>query len=162
MNDQRNISDIEDDNLKKDAPNLYGIEKQKSFSTPDGYFDEFSSKVISRIADEKTSNRPAWRIILQPRVAIAASVVVVGLAIAAKFVFFNSVEMEETATTEEFFADLSDAELESLSNELFMEDVVTEIVDEGTVPFEHIEDEEAIIEYLLENDIDIHTLSNEL
>lgn len=162
MQDDKQIGHNEDGDLKNSAPHLFGMEKQNPFSTPDGYFDELSSKVINRVAEEKQVRQPVWRFIFQPKIAIAASVVAIGLTVATKFVFFNNVDVKEAVTTEELFADLSDEDLEGLTDELFMEDVLTEVVHEERVPFENIEDEEAIIDYLMENNIDIQTLSNEL
>lgn len=162
MEEQNNMQHSENQELENSAPRLFGMKRENPFSTPEGYFDDLSSRVISRIAEEKQVKQTVWRSIFQPRTAIAASLLAIGLAVATKYVFFNQTEPKETATAEELFAQLSEDDLEGLSDELFMEDVLTEVVHEERIPFENLDDEEAIIDYLMENNIDLMTLSNEL
>ncbi len=150
-------------NPEKDAPQLHAIGKGNSFKVPDEYFDELPSKVISRIAEEKERKSGVIISIFQPRIAIAASVLLVGLLVASQAIFnTKQTTVTEFASAEEVLDQFTEEELALLEEDLFLESMMTDAVIEGDLPFEDLNDEDAIINYLIQNNVDISTIANDL
>ena len=71
---------MENSELKNIAPNLSNIKKGNSFSVPDNYFDEFPSKIQSKISEKE--NPPYFKRFLQvlkPNLSLAASITIFAL-----------------------------------------------------------------------------------
>lgn len=161
METESNYSD--NFNPEKDAHQLNTIGKKNSFKVPDGYFEELPSKVISRIAEERDRKGGIIISIFQPRIAIAASVLLVGLLVASQTIFnTKQISTPEFATVDEVFEQLTDEDLALLEEDLFLESMMTDAVIEGDIPFEDLNDEDAIINYLIQNNVDISTIANDL
>lgn len=89
----------EDENLKKEAPLLFGLDKKEPYEAPNGYFEKFSLNLFSNINQEKT--QPWYYFLFKKIVFIPATMV---LIIASVFLL-NSNETEseivaEKSTTE--------------------------------------------------------------
>ncbi|MGM0619898.1 MAG: hypothetical protein ACQETJ_02550 [Bacteroidota bacterium] len=70
--------------LKKVAPKLSEIKKEHPFRVPDNYFDDFSSRLHTRLETEKkVLSKPKSRIIrlLKPALGLAASFILVFLLV---------------------------------------------------------------------------------
>lgn len=161
METESNYSD--NFNPEKDAPQLNAMGKGNSFKVPDGYFEELPSKVISHIAEEKGKKSGVVISIFKPQMAIAASVLFIGLLVASQAIFNkNEVTITEYASAEDVFEQFTDEELALLEEDLFLESMMTEVMLEDDIPFEELEDEDAIIHYLMQNNVDISTIANDL
>lgn len=63
---------IENENLRKEAPRLFGLKKEEPFAAPDGYFENF--RVDLPVLQEKTK---WWQLILKPVVWAPAMVILI-------------------------------------------------------------------------------------
>lgn len=152
-----------DFNPEKDAHQLNAIGNGNPFKVPDGYFDELPANVISKIAEQKKEKAGSIIKLFRPQIAIAASVVCIGL-IAASQLLFNSSQNStiETNTSTDFFAQLSDEDLGMLEENVLPENLTAEILTTDEIPFDELQDEEAIIDYLIQNNVDVHIIANDL
>ncbi|SHJ68255.1 hypothetical protein SAMN05444280_12627 [Tangfeifania diversioriginum] len=96
--------------LKNDAPKLSEIKKEHPFRVPDNYFEDFSSRLHTRLETEKQAlPNPKSRIIrlLKPAIGLAASFILVFLLVFWPLKSFLPSYMAknnsaiETTTTEE-------------------------------------------------------------
>ena len=63
-----------DDELKQQAPFLFGIKKEEPFDAPLGYFEKFPSELQDKIQFQKT---PWWNFILRPVIWAPAMVLLI-------------------------------------------------------------------------------------
>ncbi len=86
----------QDNNIKIQAPTLFGIKKQNPFSVPDGYFDDLPNIILNRINEKKTVS--LWNnlhsLVRKPHYSIAASLVILLISVAGYFFLFNKSNAE--------------------------------------------------------------------
>lgn len=89
----------DDENLKQEAPFLFGLKKEEPFAAPDGYFEKFQSHLADKIHAPKKSSFFDW--ILKPVVWAPAMVLLITGSI---FLFrgenTNENQLQPTAKTE--------------------------------------------------------------
>jgi hypothetical protein len=99
--------------LKNDAPKLSEIKKEHPFRVPDNYFEDFSSRLHTRLETEKQAlPKPQGRIIrlLKPAIGLAASFLLVFLLVFWPIKSFlpdymakNNTAIETTITEEDTY-----------------------------------------------------------
>lgn len=131
------------------------------FKEPEGYFEEFNRKLNERIKYEQPSITPIKkqgivRRLVQPRYAIAAALITAICVIGFKFI------KEGKPLTQDDIAEvISTEKIESMDEEVLIEVIEIEALDETEMLNEEEISNEVIINYLLENDLDLE-LINEL
>lgn len=92
--------------LNNIAPELSKIKKEKSFGTPDGYFDDFSARMQMKIEAEKAPVvKKEFRIIniLKPALGLAASFAIIVLLVYVPLnTFLNKEQPNKQATSNEY------------------------------------------------------------
>ncbi len=146
-----------DDALKQEAPTLFGITKQNNFKVPDGYFDALPEMLVEKRSAstpgvlERLLHAFHWKVAVPTFAAVAVIL----------FVIFNTSPMvEDTAiasiSVEEVEAYLDNEGLYTIDEDMLLE----ALEDEVAVNYE--EDNDEIVEYLLENNIELETILEEL
>jgi len=163
------------------APNLSKVKKNHPYSIPDGYFEALSNNASVIAQDMGVQRTPIIRRLINVRsVAAAASVIIIGLLVwlnhldsghqdlAAVSVDEMIEYLEEEGTLgineEELVDELLHGEAIFIVGELH-EDLSAEVTVEAEELIDGIEDEvtaEDIIDYLLEDNIDLETIVDEL
>lgn len=72
----------EDEDLKREAPLLFGLDKKEPYEAPDGYFEKFSISLSNKINEEKS--QPWYSFLFRKVVFIPTTMV---LIIATVFIF---------------------------------------------------------------------------
>jgi hypothetical protein len=151
-------TEYNDDDLRKEAPKLFGMDKKNPFEVPDGFFDTFSSKVQDKIAAEK--KKTIWSVIfetvIKPKIAIPvlASLCLVAVGIKIMYRPPTVINYNETAIT---YNDLSQSDyLTDIDESILMDALNTATNKSNTSSKTEIEN------YLIENNIDVNDLANEL
>jgi len=147
--------------LEAIAPTLSKIKRDNPFEVPEGYFENLPRLVSDRIKEHSTSHTVPIRTLVVRWTAIAASIALIA---AVAFVLNNN-----TAPTVNTDLALLDAEeiAEALVSDgayaVDEEDLVEMLIEEDEF---YAGDEESssddIIDYLIDNDIDLSTIINEL
>ena len=159
MGKKHNIPNDHDD-LKKHAPWLTKIEKRNEFQAPDGYFDSLPSIIQERCLE---SSRSAISEKLE-RFRFYFYRLVIPVSFAAIIIFFglnylNPADVDNDLTAEEISIileeDVSISIEETLLIEILMEN-------ESAQSAEFADEDEDIIDYLIDNDIDLSSIINEL
>lgn len=125
--------------------------KRNSFQTPDGYFENLTPRVMEAVrASQETVAEPSfnWQRLLYPTFGIAA------ITIAAVLIF-NSSKTESL----DFDAALTSVTLEEL--DLFADFETEELLAYELVDYDDFEselEEEDVIDYLMEEDLDLNEL----
>lgn len=125
--------------------------KRNSFQTPEGYFENLTPRVMDAVrASEETVAEPSfnWQRFLFPTIGIAA------IAVAAVLIF-NPSETESL----DFDTALASVTLEEL--DLFADFETEELLAYELVDYDDLEselEEEDIIDYLMEEDLDLNEL----
>ena len=152
MNEKEHISD---DDLKKEFPLLFGIEKQENFEVPEGYFDNLSAEIISKIkTQEETKVIPLNKGVIFKRMATIASLAAV-LAIGIFFFIPSEKQTMELAFTDEEVALFTEGFVVEMDDDLFYEALYSE-------DMELIENDFEYEDFLNENDFDLDELIYEL
>lgn len=179
-----------EDDLQREAPTLFGIPKENAFETPDNYFEGNPNRVMDFIAMHEARDRRAAQeeasqteptptpsfferlaAILKPKVAIPALALV---AIAFGVFFYDGSEPTSEKTPEELLAeavekyDLTLADWDETTTEdddylldVLMEEDIEDYIQEEVIA-EASSNNEEIIDYLLDTDIDLETIIDEL
>jgi hypothetical protein len=149
---------------KKYASGINGIEKKNNFSVPDGYFENFSSRLQVTIHREKETPRlqRAIKHIFRSRLAMAASFI--GLIIIAysgiKYIIRDQ-SIPKTSAIE--IADIINYQINEIDDnliyDLYAETSLENSGREGSADEKNLN---AMVDYLLYTDVDIQLIAKEL
>lgn len=162
MSTINNDTEFDDGKLEYESPMLSKLKQSPiDFKEPEGYFEEFNRKLNERINYEQPSITPIKkqgivRRIFQPRYAIAAA-----LLAAICIIGFKFIKEGKPLTQNDIAEVISTEKIESMDEEVLIEAVEIEALDETEMLNEEEISDELIIDYLVENDIDLD-LINEL
>ncbi len=87
----KNEENIEDKNLRIEAPRLFGLKKEEPFTAPDGYFENFRVDLPGAIQQDI----PWWQVIFKPVVWAPAMVI---LIVGSLFLLNDNENSTETKT----------------------------------------------------------------
>ncbi len=154
--------EFDDGKLEYESPLLTKL-KQSSvdFKEPEGYFEDFNRRLNEKLKYEQPSLSPIRkqgivRRLLQPRYAIAAALITAICVIGFKFI------REGKPLTQNDIAEVvATDKIENMDEQVLIDAIDVEMIDDAEMVTEETVSDEAIIEYLLENDVDIN-LVNEL
>ncbi len=136
--------------------------KENKFSVPKDYFEELPSEIIQRINDENTKQEKPWLSFFQSKYILPTAFGLLALFIISKLFFPAPEDRIEIATfPEDVIGELSTAQIADLEDELFYENLFNEFADTSTLSIEHVEDDDALISYLIENEFDLQLLTEE-
>ncbi|MGE0636978.1 MAG: hypothetical protein AB7G44_08625 [Bacteroidia bacterium] len=159
--ENKNI-EFDDGKLKYESPLLSKLKQSPiDFKEPDGYFEDFNRRLNEKIKYQQPSITPlkkqgVVRRLLQPRYAIAAALITAICVIGFKFI------KEGKPLTQNDIAEVVSTEkIESIDEEVLIDAIEIETLDETEMLNEEEISDELIIDYLVENDIDLD-LINEL
>lgn len=154
--------EFDDGKLEYESPLLNKLKQSPiDFKEPEGYFEEFNRKLNERIKYEQPTILPVKRqgiiiTLFQPHYAIAAALIVAICVIGFKFI------KTEKPLTKNDIAEVVVAEkIQNMDEELLIDAIDVDMIDNEEIMTEELISDDAIIEYLLENDVDIN-LVNEL
>ena len=132
------------------------------FVVPEAYFDNFSTRLNKRIAEEAETSVQKKTIKLKsffrPQFSIAASLIL--FTVLSYFTITLILNSENKGDSSQYYAALVESEIEDYDVFLIME-----IIEESTIsePDEYISDQdEEIIDYLITEEIDIEDIFVEL
>lgn len=140
---------------------LYSLEKENPFAVPNDYFDELPLLIQGRIISEK--QKPSvieWLLanIFTPRLAYV-SIVVIVLAIGGSLLWKNNISSTEStlvdASVNLVVEEVQNIDESALTDELINSNVSLDVEDKGN-------NKEQIINYLMENNIEVSSIINEL
>ncbi|MDX9774140.1 MAG: hypothetical protein RBT02_12075 [Bacteroidales bacterium] len=139
------------------------IKKSNPFKVPDGYFDTLTDRTMSAITEShdgeetaKGTGRPSRRIVLRPFLALAATIL--GFAILATVMIklvTNDRASDQYEADNSLYADLAAEELDTYMIEYELNQTEP---DDMRVANEEEISSEAIIDYLLMEDIDLNDI----
>ena len=162
MSTKNNDTEFDDGKLEYESPLLSKLKQSPiDFKEPEGYFEEFNRKLNERINYEQPVLTPVKKrgiiiTLLQPRYAIAAALITAICIIGFKFI------KEGKPLTQNDIAEVVSFEkIESMDEEVLIEAIEIETLDENEMLNEEEITNDVIIDYLVENDIDLN-LINEL
>jgi hypothetical protein len=182
QNEEHNEEEIE-----REAPALFGIPKQDGFEVPDGYFDSLAGNISSFVEREEARERirlqdeageiasaPASTLferligILKPRV-LAPTLVMIAVA-AGGYFYMNPGPTDPTIDEEIMLSALDNIDdFEDFDFDLTDEDFFAEAYSDESIDALLAEDaalgelgEDALMDYLIDNDIDLETIIDEL
>ena len=162
MRTKNNDTEFDDGKLEYESPLLSKLKQSPiDFKEPDGYFEEFNRKLNERINYEQPVITPVKKrgiiiTLLQPRYAIAAALITAICIIGFKFI------KEGKPLTQNDIAEVVSIEkIERMDEEVLIDAIEIEILDENEMLNEEEITNDVIIDYLVENDIDLD-LINEL
>ena len=138
-----------------------GIKKENPFRVPDNYFDNLPEKIQANIhTRKKAAGMPVTRIIdyLKPHLALAAAILGFALIGYTGFRYFINKNSNSNISNREI-AEYMDFYSNDVDNTLIME-----LLEEQEQQSVEINDDlsEEIIDYLLNENIDIYTIVNQL
>lgn len=162
MNKKKGIEDI---NLEKEAPLLYGIPKNNPFVVPDGYFDSLPAQIMAKNREGARHSLPiAGKIfwLFRPQWMIASFIIIVGLVLFLR-------KGGNSESYESIAAKLPDSVLvQSLQNNIDYVDVnaleeMAQKQNEINLSQNQADTtNKQIINYLINNNIDASDIENEL
>lgn len=188
-NEQANIPAFSDEEIKKSAPMLSAMKKENPFTVPEGYFDSLESEVMKKIEalpdfesvsgknpfavpegyfdslpasiQERISSNSARRISLTawitrpvPKYSLAFASIGLLLLFCINY-FTRTIHVEYAAQQRIEYGQLDETVLAQLD-----ESVLAEVFAEETAAAE--EQDESLENYLLENDIDLNSITEQL
>lgn len=137
------------------------LKKENPFKVPDNYFDKLPEKIQVNIhACEKAASKPVTRIVnyVKPHLALAAAILGFALIGYTGFRYFINRNSESQISHQEI-AEYMDFYSNDVDNTLIME----LLEEQEQQPVETVDDlSEEIIDYLLNENIDIYTIANQL
>ena len=143
------------EDLSKIAPNLSKIKKENNFKVPDNYFEDFPT-----IVQEKISKKPSTFIsrflffILKPQFIATFSILVI---------FFVTYSILNTHKEVNILISNDIAEYFEQNQTDYNEDLLIDfIVNDPNIEISNNSENDVIIDYLIDNDIDYSTLVNAL
>lgn len=147
-----------DDDLRNEAPKLFGLDKKNPFEVPDGFFDSFSSNVQDKIAAQK--KKSVWNLIFEtvvkPKIAIPVLASVCLLTVGIKFIYMPATIIN----TDEATITYSD-----LSQSIYLADIDESVLTDAlysTSATTNSTSKTEIENYLIENNIDVNDLEKAL
>ena len=148
-----------DTDLKKIAPILFSLKKENLYKVPDGYFDELPTIIQDRIIDDILILPSVWawfkNIVLKPQFAFG-SISILILTLIGWLVFDNTEYHQAMLTSQDIAEVIYHQEIENLD-----EDVLIEAIPEENIS-NSANNQDLIIEYLIDNNIDENEIVNEL
>lgn len=150
--DQQHIS-VKDE-LQELSPELAKLKKKEHFKVPDGYFEEFPYEVQKRVLESEKN--VLWELVLKlftVRKLAIAGLVVAGLVFGVPFLLNNDQNLEADVTAEELLELVEDGTLEFDEDALI--DVYAVALDDDVATSDDDLNDEDIINYLIDEDIDI-------
>ncbi len=162
MSKTNNDMEFDDGKLEYESPILSKLKQSPiDFKEPEGYFEEFNRKLNERIKYEQPSITPVKKrgiiiTLFQPRYAIAAALITAICVIGFRFL------KEGKPLTQNDIAEVvSNEKIESIDEEVLIDAIEIEALNETEILNEEEISSDVIINYLVENDIDLD-LINEL
>jgi hypothetical protein len=152
-----------DNELKDIAPTLAGLSRENPFTVPDHYFDTLHASIQDRISAE--NQPPAWVVWLaaltQPRVSVSLAAACVVLLFVVNNISDNSRTTQPVVALNE--VTLDDLDVSGYLDAIGESEVVESYLTSGAGTADPVTDEQKALEnYLLENNIDLSSLINEL
>ncbi len=154
--------EFDDGKLEYESPLLNKLKQSPiDFKEPEGYFEEFNRKLNERIKYEQPTILPVKKqgiiiTLFQPRYAIAAALLAAICVIGFKFI-----KTEKPLTKNEIAEVVVAEKIQNMDEEMLIDAIDVDMIDNEEIMTEEQISDDAIIEYLLENDVDIN-LVNEL
>ena len=146
---------------KQSEKEFSGLQKENPFRVPDNYFDNLPEKIQVNIHSyENTVSKPVTRIIvyLKPHLALAAAILGFALIGYTGFRYFINRNSDSQISNQEI-AEYMDFYSNDVDNTLIME----LLEEQEQQPVETVDDlNEEIIDYLLNENIDIYTIADQL
>ena len=146
---------------KKSEQEFSGLKMENPFRVPDNYFDNLPEKIQVNIrAREKAVSKPVTRIVdyLKPHLALAAAILGFALIGYTGFRYFINRNSDSQISNHEI-AEYMDFYSNDVDNTLIIE----LLEEQEQQPVETNDDlSEEIIDYLLNENIDIYTIANQL
>lgn len=156
---QKKHSNNED--LSKIAPMLYSIGKRNPFKVPDGYFDNLPALIQARCTKEKTAViRDMRYYMLRIALPVASAAAIVLFIVTLSLRQANNSRNISDLTFVDMGANVEDEIMGSVDENLLME----AIEENGVFNAEKAVDPEtdAMIDYLIDQDIDESLIANQL
>ena len=154
--------EFDDGKLEYESPLLTKLKQSPiDFKEPEGYFEDFNRRLNEKLKYEQPTLSPIRkqgiiRRLFQPRYAIAAALITAICVIGIKFIKdgkpLTQSEIAEVVATEK---------IQSMEEEVLIDAIEIETIDDTEMLGEEEISNDVIIDYLLENDVDID-LVNEL
>jgi len=163
MKAKNKISNHNNEELREFAPTLSKIEKQNPFQVPERYFDTLPTIIQERCIKDKRASLSEWlQHILSPRILAPISAAIVLIIIGINFFISSPTPLEKDAllsleqlSAEDIYSAIEAGDLYEIDEYLIVEALI-EVEDEGE------ESDEEIIDYLMENGIELSTIINAL
>lgn len=158
-NMKNELEDFEDENLKKLAPSLSKIEKKELFAAPENYFEKLPGQLQDKI-HANVKPKHYW----VPNYKLALASLSVFLILLSGIYYFknNTGTIAEPQTSEliqnydsQYLSSVDETELAEQLDDEVLENTSLQIEKSNGISNEEIED------YLLSNNIDLTTISNE-
>jgi len=141
-----------EERLDELAPHLAKLSKQDPFKVPDNYFEAFPTKVQSRYTLEAA---PPLHAQLRPSLLqVVAGAWVMTIIIVVAFVFSDQPATQSSLTAEEIITVIESDYLASVDEALLVEMLAEDL--------ELVTEDEPLIDYLIESDIDMSSIVEEL
>ena len=164
MKAKNNISNHNNEELREFARTLSKIEKQNPFQVPERYFDTLPAIVQEHCIKDKGASLSQWlQQILNHRILAPISVLIVLIAIGINFFILPPSQINEDDT----FLSLEQLNAEDIYTTMVagdLYDIDEYLIVEALIGVENEEkgSDDAIIDYLIENGIELSTIINEL
>ncbi|MBN2522424.1 MAG: hypothetical protein JXB24_04075 [Bacteroidales bacterium] len=142
---------------------LSEIKKQNPFAVPDGYFDEFLSRLQDKLGEQKDAKKRSLYYSLKPYIYSVASVAAIVLAILV-FYKISGNKHSETALLNSEIALAFEDDIYDL-DEMYIIENYTERQEAEEMVYDYGSDptyKDEIIRYLLDEDIEIESIADEL
>ncbi|GAB4277747.1 MAG: hypothetical protein Kow0068_00980 [Marinilabiliales bacterium] len=150
---------MENFDLKNIAPKLTSIEKKNPFEVPEGYFETFPDKLLNKINEEQTKKSPFNRIvsIIKPQLKLAAAFLLL-----AMFAFLITYFITDNQTDNLTNNNIPESQLNSPEQyiiDYIDNDEIISMINNDTLSSDDEIDNETIVEYLIDNDVDVEYLA---
>ncbi len=97
-----NPNNINNDELKKLAPELFKLEKKDPFAVPPEYFDDFTLRLQNRMNQKKKTHSPWFYYILKPKYSVAISLCIIMIV---SGVFYYNYTQKQAANNNDVYWD---------------------------------------------------------
>ena len=161
MTTGKNIAQEITEELKENAPTLSSIKRKNIFSVPHGYFEELPAKIKEQCIEEDHYKVNRILRLIKPRsIAAAASVILIAISL----LVYNPENSNEQLALQNFTnEEIREYLFTGAIYEMNEEDLIIELLKTDNVGgFEDNINDEEIIEYLLDDDIDLIIIMNEI
>jgi hypothetical protein len=150
------------DDFKKLAPMLFSMPKKNTFKVPEGYFEELPLFIQNRLDGESKPSfwNELYKAVFKPQTAWGAASIV---ALIVTGLLINNSQNNIIVNSQDIAEVLYHDEMNNIDEEIFVEVLSEEsLVDEKQTVSNILNDDEIIIDYLIDNDIDESDIINEL